>query len=91
MIKSNKTSYNSLVSSSVYVGSDVFGGSDGKGSACNVGDPGLIPGSGRAPREGRGNPLQYSRLENPMHRGAWWATARRLTELDKTERLTLSL
>ena len=57
MIKSNKTSYNSLVSSSVYVGSDVFGGSDGKGSACNVGDPGLIPGWERSPGEGTGNPL----------------------------------
>ena len=50
------------------------GGSDGKESACNVGDPGLIPGSGRSPGEGNGYPLQYSCLENPMDRGAWWAT-----------------
>ena len=50
------------------------GGSDGKESICNVGDPGLIPGSGRSPGEGHGNPLQYSCLENPMDRGARWAT-----------------
>ena len=42
------------------------GGSDGKASACNVGDLGSIPGSGRSPREGNGNPLQYSCLENSM-------------------------
>ena len=46
------------------------GGSDTKGSACNAGDLGLIPGSGRSPGEGNGNPLQYSCLENPMDRGA---------------------
>ena len=46
----------------------------GKESACNAGDPGLIPGSGTAPGEGNGNPLQYSCLENPTDRGAWWAT-----------------
>ena len=50
------------------------GGSDGKESACNVGDPGSLPESGRSPGEGNGNPLQYSCLENLMHRGAWWAT-----------------
>ena len=50
------------------------GGSEGKASACNVGDPGWIPGSGRSPGEGNGNQLQYSCLENPMDRGAWWAT-----------------
>ena len=48
-----------------------YGGSDGKASVCNVGDPGLIPGSGRSPGEGNGNPLQYSCLENSMDRGAW--------------------
>ena len=47
------------------------GGSDGKVSAYNVGDLGSIPGLGRAPGEGNGNPLQYSCLENPMERGAW--------------------
>ena len=46
------------------------GGSDGKESACNAGDLGLIPGSGRSPGEGHGNPLQYSCLENPMDKGA---------------------
>ena len=49
------------------------GGSGGKESAFNVGDPSLIPGSGRSPGGGNGNPLQYSCLENPMDRGAWWA------------------
>ena len=49
------------------------GGSDSKESACKVGDPGLIPGSGRSPGEGNGNPLQYPCLENLMDRGAWWA------------------
>ena len=47
------------------------GGSDGKVSACNAGDPGSIPGLGRHPSEGNGNPLQYSYLENPMDGGAW--------------------
>ena len=46
-------------------------GSDGKESACNAGDPGSIPGLGRSPGEGNGNPLQYSCLENPMDGGAW--------------------
>ena len=49
-------------------------GSDGKESACNAGNLGLIPGSERSPGEGNGTPLQYSCLENPMDRGAWWAT-----------------
>jgi len=48
-----------------------FLGSDGKEFACNAGDPGLIPGSGRSPGEGNGNPLQYSCLENSMDGGAW--------------------
>ena len=47
------------------------GGSDGKASAYNAGDPGWIPGSGRSPGEGNGNPLQYSCLENPMGGGTW--------------------
>ena len=49
-------------------------------SACNVGDLGLIPGSGRSPGEGNGNPLQYSCLENPMDGGAWWATVHGVAE-----------
>ena len=50
------------------------GGSEVKASACNAGVLGSIPGSGRSPGEGNGNPLQYSCLENPMDGGAWWAT-----------------
>ena len=50
------------------------GGSDSKESACNAGDLGSIPGSGKSPGEGNGNPLQYSCLENPVDRGAWQAT-----------------
>ena len=46
-------------------------GSDGKASAYNMGDPGLIPGLGRSPGEGSGNPLQYSCLENPRDGGDW--------------------
>ena len=58
------------------------GGSDGKESVCNAGDPGSIPGLGRSPGGGHGDPLQCSCLENPMDRGAWWAT-------ESTGRLTL--
>ena len=49
------------------------GGSDSKESACNAGDLSSIPGLGRSPGEGHGNPLQYSCLENPMDRRAWQA------------------
>ena len=44
-----------------------------KNLPANAGDTGLIPGSGRLPGEGNGNPLQYSCLENPVDRGTWWA------------------
>ena len=44
----------------------------GKESACSVGAMGLLPGSGRSPREGNGNSFQYSCLRNPMDRGTWW-------------------
>ena len=47
------------------------GGSDDKASACNAGDPGSIPGLGRSPGEGNGNPLQYSCLENSMDGGVY--------------------
>ena len=50
------------------------GGASGKESACNAEDMGLIPGLGKSPGEGNGNPLQYSCLENPMDRGVWQAT-----------------
>ena len=56
------------------------GGSDGKASAYNVGDPGSIPGLGRSPGEGNGNPLQYSCLENSMDGGDWWATVHGVTK-----------
>ena len=52
----------------------LIGGSDGKEFACNPGEQDSIPGSGRSPGEGNGNPFQYSCLENPMDRGAWQAT-----------------
>ena len=55
----------------------------GKDSACNVGDArdmGFIPGSGRYPGGGNGNPLQYSCLEYPMDRGIWWTTVHRVTQ-----------
>ena len=53
---------------------DFPGGSDSEESACNAGDLGSIPGLGKSPGVGKGNPLQYSCLENPMYRGAWRAT-----------------
>ena len=56
------------------------GGSDGTESACNAEDPGLIPGSGISPGEGNGDSLQYSCLENPMDRGASWATVHGVTK-----------
>ena len=55
-------------------------GSDGKASACNGGGPGSIPGLGRSPGEGNGNPVQYSCLENSMVRGAWWAIVHGITK-----------
>ena len=48
-------------------------------NAGDIADDGLIPGSGRYPGGGQGKPLQYSCLENPMDRGAWWATIHRVT------------
>ena len=50
------------------------GGSVVKNLSANAGNVGLIPGLGRSPGEGNSNPLQYFCLENPMDRGAWWAT-----------------
>ena len=55
-------------------------GSGGKEPACNAGDLGSIPGSGRSPGEGNGNPLQYSCLENPMDREAWRAAVHGVTK-----------
>ena len=55
-------------------------GSDGKASACNAGDLGSIPGSGRSPGEGNGNPLQHACLENAIDGGAWQATVHGVTK-----------
>ena len=70
----------------------ILGFSDGsvdkKKSACNAGDTedsGSIPGLGRSPGGGHGNPLQYSCLENPMERGARWAIIHGVSESDSTE------
>ena len=57
------------------------GGSDGKETACNAGDLGSIPGSGRSPAGGQGNPLQYSFLENSMDKRAWQATVHGVTRV----------
>ena len=74
--KVNKWDYTKLKSFSaqqrkVSISLNFPGGSDGKASAYNTRDLGSIPGSGRSPREGNGNPLQDSCLENPMEGGAW--------------------
>ena len=60
-------------------------GKETASNAGNAGDQGLIPGLGRSPGEGHGNPLQYSCLANPMDRGAWRATVPRVAESDMTE------
>ena len=51
--------------------------------AGDTGDAGSVPGSGRSPGGGHGNPLQYSCLENPINGGAWWATVQRFTKSQK--------
>ena len=56
------------------VSGGLLGGSDGKELACSVRDLSSMPGLGRSPEEGNGNPLQYSCLGNPMDKGAWRAT-----------------
>ena len=55
-------------------------GSDGKESPCKAADPGSIPGLRRSPSKGNGNPLQYSCLENPRDRRAWWAAVHRVRQ-----------
>ena len=61
------------------------GGSMVKNPPVKAGDAGSIPGSGRSPRGGQSNPLQYSCLKNPMDRRAWWATVHEVSESDMTE------
>ena len=56
------------------------GGSEVKVSACNAGDLSSIPGLGRSPGGGNGNPLQYSCLENPKDGGVWWVTVHGVTK-----------
>ena len=75
-----KVSVLSLASPPCEWGIDFLGGSDGKASACNAGDTGSIPGSGRSPGEGNGNPLPYSYLESSMDRGAWRAIVHGVTK-----------
>ena len=70
--------------------SGFHGGSKDKESACSAGDLGSIPGSGRSPGEGNGNPLQYSYLENPTDRGDWWTSVHGDTKSVMAEWLTLS-
>ena len=60
----------------------------GKEPTCNAGDPGSIPGWGRSPGGGHGNPLQYSFLENPMDRGPWRAAVHRVAELERLKQLS---
>ena len=57
------------------------GGSNGKEYVCSEGDLGSVPGSGRSPGEGNGNPLQCSCLENSTGRGAWWATVHGIAKI----------
>ena len=60
-----------------------------KNPPANAGDVGLIPGWGRSPGGGHGNPLQYFSLGNPMDRGGWQATVPAVTESDMTEQLSM--
>jgi len=64
------------------------GGAAVKNPSAKAGHTGSVPGLGRSPAGGQGNPLQYSFLENPMDRGVWQAAVHRVTESDVTERLS---
>ena len=67
------------------------GGTVVKNLPASAGDTGSIPGLGRSPGEGNGNPLQYSCLENPMERGAWQAIVQGVTNSDTTEQLSMHI
>ena len=77
----------------IIIYNDFPDGSYGKESACNGRDQGLIPGTERSPGGGRGNPLQYSCLENAMDRGAWWSIVHGVTKslIYLSDSLSLSL
>ena len=78
-MKTQKEKYNvKCLVDNIYFG-DFSGGSVMKNLPANAGDAGLIPVSGRSPGEENGNLLQYSCLENPVDRGAWWAAVHRVT------------
>ena len=64
---------------------DLPGGSVVRNPLANAGDAGSVPGSGRSPGVGNGNPFQHSCLENSMDRRAWWTTVHGVTESDTTE------
>ena len=82
--ESDTTDHTIISVLSDYTGSNFIlgfpGGSVVKESTCQAGDAGLIPGSGRPPKEGNRNPLQYLCLGNPMDRGAWLAKVHRVTK-----------
>ena len=63
----------------VMISMDFLGGSAVKNLPASAGDTSSIPAYGRSPGEGKGNPLQYSYLGNPMDRGAWWAMVHRVS------------
>ena len=72
----------------LYISQGFQGDSVVKNSSANAEDTGSVPGSGRSPGGGHGSPLQYSCLENPMDRGAWWTTVYRVAqEVDMTQQL----
>ena len=91
-VAQNWTRLKRLSSSSSSIHNIAFsGGSDSIESACIGEDLGSVPGSGRSPGEGNGNPLQYSCLENPMDRGVWWVTVHGVAKSrDMTEQLKLT-